>query len=302
MDILAPGGDIARSSGKNILYNLNYYKEELETQVNAQFGSSAWTYDSFIDDMVNNVIHDATTSNLFNKETAYTIDLQNVSGTFAVGEVITSSGGGTATVREYDADNEIVYIGPFTGTAWALGDTLTGANSGTATISGSGGSVEFDGINDFLQVASSSDFAFGTGAITVEGWVYWSGYSGSFQLTGALEDNFNIFFGANNIALSGGSGTFFNFTTTQTIQTNRWYHIAVVRDSNASNAARIYLDGQIQGTGTWATNYTTNITPLIGLNDNPSSNPNRANGNISNLRILKGTAQYTSDFTVPAHL
>ena len=299
LDVLAPGGDIARSSGKNILYNLNYYKEELETQVNAQFGSSAWTYDSFIDDMVNNVIHDATTSNLFNKETAYTIDLQNVSGTFAVGEVITSSGGGTATVREYDADNEIVYIGPFTGTAWALGDTLTGANSGTATISGSGGSVEFDGINDFLQVASSSDFAFGTGAITVEGWVYWSGYAGSFQLTGALEDNFNIFFGANNIAFSGGSGTFFNFTTTQTIQTNRWYHIAVVRDSNASNAARIYLDGQIQGTGTWATNYTTNITPLIGLNDNPSSNPNRANGNISNLRILKGTAQYTSDFTVP---
>ena len=248
--------------------------------------------------MVNNAIHDATTSNLFNKETAYTIDLQNVSGTFAIGEVITSSGGGTATVREYDADNEIVYIGPFTGTAWNLGDTLTGANSGTATISGSGGSVEFDGINDFLQVASSSDFAFCTGAITVEGWVYWSGYSGSFQLTGALK-----IISISSLVLIISLYLEVRVHSLTSLQ----LRLSKLIDGITLRLLEIVMQVTLLEF-TWMDKFKVQV---LGQQIIPPIShlllvlmiilhvPNQANGISQTCVSLKETAQYTSDFTVP---
>ena len=34
------------------------------------------------------------------------------------------------------------------------------------------GSVHFDGTSDYLDIASSTDFAFGTGDFTIEVWCY----------------------------------------------------------------------------------------------------------------------------------
>ena len=144
VDVLAPGGDIARSASKNILYNANYYKDEISNLVNAQFGASAWTYNSFIDELINNIVHDSVTSDLTAKTSAYTITLSASTGTFAVGETVTSSGGGTATVLEWDADDEILYVGAFTGTAWAAADTLTAPSTATGTIATSGVSSVYD--------------------------------------------------------------------------------------------------------------------------------------------------------------
>ena len=58
VSILAPGKDEARSAAKNLLYNKNYYKEEINTLATAQFGTGAWTYDTFIDGLVDNIVHD----------------------------------------------------------------------------------------------------------------------------------------------------------------------------------------------------------------------------------------------------
>ena len=57
LNILAPKL-IARNASKNILYNVNYYKNELNNIVNSQFGSGFLVYNDFVDEMINNVIHD----------------------------------------------------------------------------------------------------------------------------------------------------------------------------------------------------------------------------------------------------
>ena len=47
-------------------------------------------------------------------------------------------------------------------------DTISGLETPTPVT----GSVSFDGDGDYLSLASSGDFAFGTGDFTVEMWVY----------------------------------------------------------------------------------------------------------------------------------
>ena len=142
VNILAPGGTAARSASKNIQYNKNYYVEEISTIVNSQFGADTWQYTPFIETLVENTVHDIITTDVSKTKTAYNITIESVTGTFAVGDTVTSSGTGTADVLEYREDVGILIVGPFTGTAWAAGDSLTsGAN--TATISSNGVSTSY---------------------------------------------------------------------------------------------------------------------------------------------------------------
>lgn len=134
--ILAPGGNISRSASKNILYNLNYYKEEIQNQVNSQFGSGAWVYNAFIDRIITDMVHDIVTTDTKVKQTAYKITFTSLTGNFQLGEVIRSSGGGYATVLEWNEETNLLIVGAFTGTAWSASDTLTGrTSSATATVS-----------------------------------------------------------------------------------------------------------------------------------------------------------------------
>ena len=142
--ILAPGKDEARSAAKNLLYNKNYYKEEISTQAIAQFGVGAWTYDTFVEGLVDDIVHDLITTDVDVSVSAYTITLSASTGAFVVGETVTSSGGGTATVLDWDAEDEILYVGAFTGTAWAAADTLSAPSSATGTIATSGVSSAYD--------------------------------------------------------------------------------------------------------------------------------------------------------------
>ena len=139
VNILAPGKNIARSAAKNIQYNTNYYKNEISNQVNAQFGTGAWVYDDFIDELVDNFVSDSITTDVTKTSDAYTITLSAQNGTdFIVGEVVTSSGGGIATVLEWDSENDLLYVGPFTSTAWVATNTLTAPSGATGTIASGG--------------------------------------------------------------------------------------------------------------------------------------------------------------------
>jgi hypothetical protein len=295
--ILAPSGDAGRSAAKNILYNRNYYVNEISQTVNNQFGSGTWTYDDFLNDMVDNVVHDIITTDTSSTSNAYDVFLENIGGSaeFAVAEVVTSSGGGTATILEYSKEDTFMVVGPFTGTAWVPGDTLTGANGGTATIaSGLGGSIQFNGTN-YTRVASSPDFQFGTNAITIEAWVYRTS-TGAFQVTGAVQDNLNLFINNTGIGFYGGSGASF-FSRSFTFAQNTWYHVAIVRDDISIGSARAYVDGvQVGQTASWGTDYSSAIDPLVGRNS--LTGLTYANGYISNLRIVE-SALYTANFTPP---
>ena len=83
-------------------------------------------------------------------------------------------------------------------------------------------------------------------------------------------------------------------TGTSSTPIGQWSHVAWVRSGNGTNNWTIYVNGfacgQMTYTGTYqATNLTIGATPNLSSTGFP--------GYISNFRILKGTALYTSSFT-----
>lgn len=122
-----------------ILFNRYYYREELITRVEQQWGSGSWTYNEFLDTLVDDLIHDIATTDTSsdNISYAYDITLEDITGTFVVDETVTSSSGGTAVVKEFYPDKKLLVIGFITGNAWAAGNTVTGATA-SATISAGG--------------------------------------------------------------------------------------------------------------------------------------------------------------------
>ena len=78
---------------------------------------------------------------------------------------------------------------------------------------------------------------------------------------------------------------------------NRWYHIAVTRSGDDMN---LFIDGELITT-TDLTGFTvySNTDDGFSIGSQKSSASNVMNGFISNARIIKGTALYTSKFTPP---
>jgi len=88
-----------------------------------------------------------------------------------------------------------------------------------------------------------------------------------------------------------------NTSATNVFTINTWNHIAVVYTSSATQA-KVYLNGTSVVTLTRTATFSTNPVISIGriFGDNTGST---FNGYISNVRILKGTALYTANFTPP---
>ena len=90
-----------------------------------------------------------------------------------------------------------------------------------------------------------------------------------------------------------------NFSTT--IAADTWYHFALVREGTGTDETTCYIDGTDVGSTTISKSLGDGGTNGLIIGDEPSGGPgnNPLNGLISNLRILKGTALYTSNFTSP---
>ena len=160
-----------------------------------------------------------------------------------------------------------------------------------ATVGGSG---YFDGSGDYLTYTYGSEVAFGTGDFTVEWWQY-STDTGS----GILQGDSGAGWGATIL-----SGTFYwqsvvNVTNKLTASvsaylTDSWNHWAVVR---SSGTLKLYINGAEIASVSDTTNYSDSSgTMYVGYYPN---NGNYFLGYLSNLRIVKGTAVYTSAFTPP---
>ena len=184
-----------------------------------------------------------------------------------------------------------------------MGILRTNEISGLETPTAVTGSVVFDGTGDNFTVAASNDFEFEY-EFTAEFWIYLNTITQvtyhpspiTFSQDGT--NNGQIYLNAANKFFSLYRGSADIVTTgNNSVETGKWYHVAVTRDS--LNVCRIFLDGIERGSAT--------STLRIGLATGDirigsfDASGNSVNGYISNLRILKGTALYTSDFTPPVH-
>tara|TARA_B100001059_G_scaffold110319_1_gene110423 strand:+ start:1484 stop:3511 length:2028 start_codon:yes stop_codon:yes gene_type:complete len=162
--------------------------------------------------------------------------------------------------------------------------------------------VSFDGgsyvTSNYLQVAESSDFDFGTGDFTVELFFFNRAYGAYYDYLVTFGNNVSA---TTSFGIYLGSGTNINLWNNGAIASstsynkNQWYHLAVVR---ASGTVKVYLDGsEIK-----SASLSSDISSPGGMNVanwRLSGDGQYFNGIISNLRVVKGTAVYTGNFTAP---
>jgi hypothetical protein len=151
----------------------------------------------------------------------------------------------------------------------------------------------FDGSGDYLTLPNNSAFGFGTGDFTIEAWYCFAGTIGTYQRPWWFgDDNDNAEINGSVIRVGGASqGTLITGTTTLVV--NRWYHVALTR---ASGVYRLWLNGIQEGSS--ATNSYNSSARTLGIAAT-TGGANPITGNISNFRIVKGTALYTTSFTPP---
>ena len=201
-----------------------------------------------------------------------------------------------------------------TATNFTLGDSNLTNNSGVSYVAYvfAGGestaatarSVDFHtSANDLLTVGSSSDLSFGTGDFTIEGWFKDDAASnmGIFQISSS-SDGYTQSDYANTIALGHNSGGWNPYGNGQTSTPSEnlhlnfvrgaWTHFAYTRESGTN---RIFINGDLLKD--WSSSYNYTHT-YLAIGTQYTIN-NKLEGQISNFRIVKGTAVYTSPFKPP---
>ena len=175
-------------------------------------------------------------------------------------------------------------------------------SSGVYDPATQGGSCYFNGTTDYFQYATSSSWAFGTGDFTIEFYAY-IGANNNSSLSGILSSRvfntsvagtWSLTIGKNFIyfseARSGGAFTSYSGTVNDLV----WNHFAIVRNAGVVS---LYLNGVSVASSTNTTNFNTTYPLYVGIiNTSPAM---LYNGYMANLRIVKGTAVYTSNFTPP---
>jgi len=159
------------------------------------------------------------------------------------------------------------------------------------------GSTYFDGTGDYLTVASNAAFAFGTSNFTVEGWLYLTVnqnfgtmfISSTTGVGNALHIQINS---ANKVRVTNETTEL--LLATNAISLNTWTHVAVVRSGSTLS---IYQNGILNGSITNSTDFIQNGAvvgyEMIGGNFYYT-------GYINDVRVVKGTALYTTNFTPPS--
>jgi hypothetical protein len=182
-------------------------------------------------------------------------------------------------------------------------ETVGNAQISTSVSKFGGGSMAFDGTGDYLDTQSVLAAEFGSGDFTIEFWLNASGGIGTTQtviskgIAGSAANDIWTIEGS-----SGGNLTFYAApsltpyvaTTTQP-WTSGWAHIAI---SRSGSNTRMFVNG-VQSGSTYTTLTTFSTGGFIRIGSSTFNATRTMTGYIDDLRITKGYARYTSNFTAP---
>ena len=157
-------------------------------------------------------------------------------------------------------------------------------------------SCKLDGTGDWLSIPSSTDFAFGTDDFTIDFWI---------NINTIIADN-RLFWFSNdtaerweNFAMEWTSGNTFYIqvaesgnwrTWSGSLTADTWHHLALVR---SGNTFYLFKDGTSLGTQT-DTGTIVAAPCRFGQQDDAAT---PLDGNLDEIRISKGIARWTSNFT-----
>ena len=190
----------------------------------------------------------------------------------------------------------------FDQTAKNVLETVGDAKVSTSVYKYGTGSIAFDGTGDNITIPSSPNLDFGTGDFTIELWINFSALSTNRLIldkwASGNANSWQLYWRASGTSITflvGASTVLLQDPSTSRITTNTWYHIAVTRSGSTN---RLFIDGTQVASATDSTNLTNTNRLCIG--EQLSTLTNDFSGYIDDLRITKGYARYTSNFTPPA--
>ena len=175
-----------------------------------------------------------------------------------------------------------------------VGNTVTVNLSDTSTTpTNIGNSVYFDGDGDYLAVPASNGFTFGLGDFTIEAFIYRESSLFLYDHLNHPSDKFTVFsYNNDDIRVWNNQHLVSNVNPGM----NTWFHLAVVRESGT---LKFYIDGVKSSTEhSWNYNIGGNQGDK-GVDIGKSGYGEFGKFYCSNLRVVKGTAVYTSNFTPP---
>ena len=168
------------------------------------------------------------------------------------------------------------------------------------------GASLYNGVNvdgNYLSAADSADWNLGSGNYTVECWAYATAQGsfnklvGQWPYEGANAANSWILETVGTdmeaYAVIGGSAVLIAQGAAFTI--NQWHHVALVRNGNNHN---IYIDG-VAGSTTSNSGTYANGTGALEIGSFSQLSGGSWDGYITDVRVVKGTAVYTSNFAPP---
>jgi len=166
-----------------------------------------------------------------------------------------------------------------------------------------GGAGYFDGTGDYLSLADSADWDFGSGDFTVDFWLRFNTVAPA-EFVGQIDSIGNntswlLFYdqGDGNrlrFMYSSNGATLISLNCSWTPSANTWYHIAAVR---SGTTLKVYVNGtQVGSTGdvTGVTIYNSTLPLRVGFGESYY-----LNGYLDEIRISKGVARWTENFTPP---
>lgn len=238
------------------------------------------------------------------------IKITNKTGTWAVGN----------TLSYYDTDGTTVLasgvIESIDGDFYNIDGRVLGfeaiADRSTKTITVHGdaklataikkfgtASLALDGVGDYLTVPTQADFEFGTGAWTIEAWIYNTNQPAANQVIVDLRTanpqvipTFYINATTNTLRLAVNGSSVID--SVSTIPLNTWTHVAIAKNGTST---KMYINGSQVGTTYTDTNTYIQGAVTIGARFDGTT---PFFGNIDDVRISKGVARYTgSSFTLP---
>jgi alpha-tubulin suppressor-like RCC1 family protein len=186
--------------------------------------------------------------------------------------------------------------------AYQLGDGTTVSKSSPVQVGAlntfSTFAAQFNG-NNYLSTPNTVANQPGSGDFTIEAWLNTT-YSSNIQTaslisqynTGALGE-WNLGFQQNLLRAIVGQSTINDVSVP--ICDGAWHHIAWVRNGSGTNNNTVYVDGRAVLQFTNTTTLNGNAQPLY-IGEAVSAGGSKFTGSVSNVRMVKGTAVYTSDF------
>jgi hypothetical protein len=189
-------------------------------------------------------------------------------------------------------------------------ETVGNAQISTSVFKYGTGSMAFDGSGDCVSITGNPNLTFGTGDFTIEMWINsgangtstrtmgngaggsWS--SGKWVIATSTPSNPNKFIFA---FWNYNSGSGDALVSTVTANDNAWHHYAVTR---SGSTLRLFIDGNLQQTITSSASIDNGTPAAITVGRSNFSADADWAGYIDDLRITKGYARYTANFTPPA--